>query len=310
MIRRPPNLPRREQARGWRVWRNGEDGLQGTIMVDPLFWYAGGKRRVAPVVWRALGDPATYIEPFAGSSAVFLARPESQSGRLRVEVINDHSARLMNVYRAIRYAPDQVWEKAKGIRATVDMDARHRALRVANQSLSAVMRNDPEYYDATLAAWQLYTLRYSPHPSGAMRLDRNVLGRPAVNARTLVFEELLAVRDRFERNRVMLLCGPWSSACSSTLCGRSTVGVFLDPPYDVEDRHTALYERDSRTAARECRRWAVQHAHDPRFRIVLCGYDTEGCPPGWTEMEWTSGSPTANRRRERLWFSPHCLTDG
>ena len=34
------------------------------------FPYFGGKRRAAPIIWRELGDPAGYVEPFAGSAAV------------------------------------------------------------------------------------------------------------------------------------------------------------------------------------------------------------------------------------------------
>ena len=39
------------------------------------FPYFGGKRRAAPIIWAALGDPGGYVEPFAGSAAVLLARP-------------------------------------------------------------------------------------------------------------------------------------------------------------------------------------------------------------------------------------------
>ena len=39
------------------------------------FPYFGGKRRAAPTIWREFGDPAGYVEPFAGSAAVLLARP-------------------------------------------------------------------------------------------------------------------------------------------------------------------------------------------------------------------------------------------
>ena len=35
-------------------------------MKAPFVWF-GGKRRVAPEVWAALGDVPNYIEPFAGS---------------------------------------------------------------------------------------------------------------------------------------------------------------------------------------------------------------------------------------------------
>ena len=44
------------------------------------FPYFGGKRRAAPIVWRALGDPSGYVEPFAGSAAVLLAGWMSMGG--------------------------------------------------------------------------------------------------------------------------------------------------------------------------------------------------------------------------------------
>ena len=47
-------------------------------MRAPFVWF-GGKRRVAPEVWAALGDVPNYIEPFAGSLAVLLGRPHDMS---------------------------------------------------------------------------------------------------------------------------------------------------------------------------------------------------------------------------------------
>lgn len=40
------------------------------------FPYFGGKSTVAPIIWKALGQPKHYIEPFFGSGAVLLARPD------------------------------------------------------------------------------------------------------------------------------------------------------------------------------------------------------------------------------------------
>lgn len=47
------------------------------------FPYFGGKRRAAPIIWRELGDPAGYVEPFAGSAAILLARPAFKGRRVR-----------------------------------------------------------------------------------------------------------------------------------------------------------------------------------------------------------------------------------
>lgn len=55
------------------------------------FPYFGGKRRVADAVWARLGDAPNYVEPFAGSAAVLLARPDSHEWWDRFETINDSS---------------------------------------------------------------------------------------------------------------------------------------------------------------------------------------------------------------------------
>ena len=67
------------------------------------FPYFGGKRRAAPIIWRELGDPAGYVEPFAGSAAILLARPAFK-GR-RAETINDADGWLINTWRAIQLDP-------------------------------------------------------------------------------------------------------------------------------------------------------------------------------------------------------------
>jgi len=48
------------------------------------FPYFGGKRRAASLVWKALGDPSGYVEPFAGSAAVLLGRPAFKGRRERL----------------------------------------------------------------------------------------------------------------------------------------------------------------------------------------------------------------------------------
>ena len=49
------------------------------------FPWAGGKSRIAPVIWSALGQVDNYVEPLCGSAAVLLARPDNPT----IETIND-----------------------------------------------------------------------------------------------------------------------------------------------------------------------------------------------------------------------------
>lgn len=45
------------------------------------FPYFGGKRSVAADVWKRLGRPTQYIEPFCGSAAMLLAAPRREHSR-------------------------------------------------------------------------------------------------------------------------------------------------------------------------------------------------------------------------------------
>ena len=121
------------------------------------FPYFGGKRRAAPLVWRALGDPAGYIEPFAGSAAVLLARPPFK-GR-RVETINDADGWLVNAWRAIQLSPHETAAHAAGPVTEIDYHARLAWLQERRTpDLVAWLEGDPEAHDPKAAGWWLYVL--------------------------------------------------------------------------------------------------------------------------------------------------------
>jgi hypothetical protein len=123
-------------------------------MTAPLrapFPYFGGKRRVASLIWRAFGDPANYVEPFAGSLAVLLARPTAP----RVETINDLDSYVGNFWRAVQAAPEEVARWADWPVSELDLHARHRWL-VGRVDFRERMRADPEFYDAKVAGWWVW----------------------------------------------------------------------------------------------------------------------------------------------------------
>jgi hypothetical protein len=119
----------------------------------PFPWF-GGKSRAAHLIWPRFGDVPNYVEPFAGSLAVLLARPHEP----RVETVNDKDAYLCNFWRAVQSDPDQVAHYADWPVSEADLHARHRWLvTTARKRMRKVLAN-PEHYDAKIAGWWVYGL--------------------------------------------------------------------------------------------------------------------------------------------------------
>lgn len=120
--------------------------------------------------------------------------------------------------------------------------------------------------------------------------------------------------------RVRVACGDWKRVLGPSVLGkgknvggRRPCAVFLDPPYSFDLRDAYLYTEDSATISADVRAWALEHGDDPDLRIALCGYEGEHeMPPSWRVVEWKAARGYAkesneNRKKERIWFSPHCL---
>lgn len=78
---------------------------------------------------------------------------------------------------------------------------------------------------------------------------------------------------------------------------------------------------DALTVAHEVRAWAIENGDNPQLRIALCGYEGEHTmPASWECVPWKASVGYASRgkgvrrnencKRERVWFSPHCLRGG
>ena len=90
-------------------------------MKAPFPWF-GGKSRCADIVWARFGDVKNYVEPFFGSGAVLLARPERHSGS--TETVNDIDGYVVNFWRAIQADPETVAEYADWPVFECDLHAR------------------------------------------------------------------------------------------------------------------------------------------------------------------------------------------
>ncbi len=314
----------------------------------PYPWF-GGKSRIAHLVWRRFGNVRNYVEPFFGSGAVLLGRPEPFSG---TETVNDINGWVCNFWRALRADPDAVARHADWPVSELDLHARGDWLFSRDGVAEWVerLRSDPEFYDAKSAGWWVWgqccwigsgwgprklphlgdagmgVNRKRPHLGDAGRgvnrkrphlgdAGRGELDTPRGEA---LREYLRGLSARLRDVRVC--CGDWSRVCGPTpTVKQGLTAVFLDPPYGVEDRED-VYDAsgESREVSARVREWCLEWQGDPRMRVALCGYEGEHeMPPSWQCVVWKAkggyGSQSAagngNARRERVWFSPHCVRD-
>jgi DNA adenine methylase len=294
-------------------------------MKAPFVWF-GGKRKVAGQVWAALGDVDNYVEPFAGSLAVLLGRPDRADGSKMTETVNDADGFLANFWRAVAADPEAVAYWADYPVNEVDLFARHLWLVNSGRSrLLEGMEADPLFFDAQVAGWWVWgvnswigsgwcagtgpwqvlddgTVGKLPHLGDGRGVNRKLphLGagrgvtgfwRQDVRAQGLVnyFGELA---DRFRDVRVC--CGDWTRVVTpGALSFGTTVGVFLDPPYLGDVRTADLYAVDDHTIAHDCRKWALENGDNKRMRIILAGYTAEHdhlIPDTWRRITWSASA--------------------
>jgi hypothetical protein len=125
-----------------------------TILRAPFPWF-GGKRRVAAEVWSRFGAVANYVEPFFGSGACLLGRPQPFAGN---ETINDLDGYVANFWRAIKLSPEATAEYADSPVNENDLHARHVWLVQRRETLRAQLDGDPEWHDPQIAGWWVWGL--------------------------------------------------------------------------------------------------------------------------------------------------------
>ena len=71
-----------------------------------IFPYVGGKHRLAPRLIKLFDAHTCYVEVFAGALNVLFAKD-----RVKCEVVNDVNRDLINIFRIIRYHPDELFKE-------------------------------------------------------------------------------------------------------------------------------------------------------------------------------------------------------
>lgn len=255
----------------------------------PFPWF-GGKTKVATEVWARFGNVENYVEPFGGSLAVLLARPDDHQWWLKRESAGDFAGHVVNFFRAVAADPDAVAEAANWPITEADLTARHLYLVRYQNTLAEKLAADPVYFDAQAAGWWVWGIsswvggdwmtgmgpwkpgdpsgpgvyRKLPMMSGSHggkgihKPLKDVPFEFGEDAPNIDAHYLANLKKQFtdlsnRLRRVRLACGDWSRLTKSVVDagGTKITGVFLDPPYDLSLRRGDLYGSTDRTETSE-----------------------------------------------------------
>ena len=293
--------------------------IAGTLAAP--FPYFGGKANACELVWSLLGLPDNYVEPFAGSAAMILGRPDGDG----VETINDFDGFVANFWRAISKDPTAVAFHADWPVSEVDLFARHSWLVRQTETLREAL-HDPEYFDAKIAGWWCWGAcnwigsgwcsGNGPWVwDGEKIVDRRKLPHLSAGRGEYIAEWFNLLHARLRDVRVA--CGDWQRVCKDSVTTRhGLTGIFLDPPYDKGAMDYGAGGMGLGISA-QVREWCAANGDNKQLRIVICGHAGEHddlLKIGWKLHKWTARKGYAlteeakeNSDSETVWASPHCL---
>lgn len=292
-------------------------------MLKAPFPYFGGKSRAAHLIWPRFGNVPNYVEPFFGSGAVLLARPDAP----QTETINDRDAMIANFWRSLQNDPEALADFADAPVNEADLHAKHMWL-VSQTDFRERMLTDPDFYDAKIAGWWVWGrcawiaggwCDFEALSDRTGRMGRSI---PNMNWQGVhsdrvqnegVQQHMVALARRLRNVRVV--CGDWSRTVTPAVCTGRTA-ILLDPPY-FDGLSDGLYAHSDGNVSADVRKWAIENGENPDYLIALCGYEGEHkMPDTWETVAWkaTGGyglqrkdGSNQNQERERIWFSPACL---
>jgi DNA adenine methylase len=250
-----------------------------SAVITALAPWFGGKRNLAATIVEEIGPHAAYWEPFCGSMAVLLAKPEAT-----METVNDLHADLINLARVIKVealAIELYGRLARTLACKVLMD--EAAARLAERKNGAAA-DEPDIdraEDYFLTSWLgrngvSGTISYNQGYS--RRFTKN--GGHAATRWIGAVESIPWWHERLRAVSVLSECG---ISILDRIEDADGVAIYLDPPYLVKG---ARYVHDFEEA--DHLRLAAALRRFRRTRCVVSYYDDSRLAelyPTWRRVE-------------------------
>lgn len=267
--------------------------------MKPPFAYYGGKTSLADSIVALLPEHRHYVEPFAGSLAVLLAKSPAL-----FETVNDLDHRLMTFWRVLRERPDDLM---RACALTPHGRAEHQAAYALDDGCD----------DLELArrVWVCLT----QGRGGTLRhTGWRYFEDPGRRGPTSMPDYLTAYVERMgpivhRLQHVSLECRPALDVIRAYGV-HDAVLIYADPPYLGTTRSSRQYAVEMSADAEH--RALAEVLHECRATVVLSGYKSplyDDLYGSWHRHElaaFTGQAGTNGRRVEVLWSNRVLKTEG
>ena len=259
--------------------------------VKPPFAYFGGKTTLAPRIAELLPKHDHYVEPFAGSLAVLLAKAPTTW-----ETVNDLDDLLVNFWRVLRDRPEDLAHAAmltpharsEYALACGDLHGIEDDLERARLTWVRITQGRKNTTRPGAASHWRYKQKAVGDTSWPDRLDAFVkrMEAAALRMKNVSIEN----RDAIEMIREY---GRHEGTC-----------LYVDPPY-VGASRVALSQYRHEAAGNDFHVRLAAALGECKGSVILSGYDSElytDLFPGWHRVEMKApASLCASERTEVLW---------
>ncbi len=249
-------------------------------MPKPIVPWIGGKRRLSKHILPLIGQPHTYVEPFAGGAAIFFLKEPS-----KVEIINDINSDLVTLYRVVKHHLDELVRHFRW--ALVSREDFLIEKKVDPATLTDIQRAARFFY--------LQKMAFGGKVTG-QTFGTSAMSPPRLNL-LRIEEDLSQAHLRLARTMIEHL--PWAECVKRY--DRPTTTFFLDPPYWGTEGYGTDFSLDEyhqmAELARSTKGRMVITVNDvPEMRKVFAGLTMDSVPITYT----VGGAKNPAKRKELI----------
>lgn len=255
----------------------------------PVLRYIGAKHQIADWITGQIPPHRCYVEPYAGSAAVFMRKHPSD-----IEILNDLSGDIVNFFRVLRSRPGEL------IYQITMTPWSHEEYVLSYEPCDDPLERARRLY---VRLWQSFGS--NGHLATGWRRIKNIAKSKHLPREFSRCEGLwgaaMALKDAVVDNRPALDVIPYYDSPDTLF--------YVDPPYVKSTRSDGgrtRYKHEMKNADHVA---LAETLHRCQGMVLLSGYDGplyRELYPGWRVISKTTTTNGNSTATEYLWISPRC----